>query len=277
MCKVSTLNNVEPPSINVFCKADQLPKINKCRHFRQPLALIDEQNGLNFSLPQLKEINLPPATSPCSVTDKMGNACEPIACTTSKKDHEDLPKFRRASTPFVTANPKMISPIVDQTNENVPVSAVPLAADRKKILNRPRLCATMSYPGASNNAPSSVSNLSRVPTPPKSPPKNRPATPFLLTRSRSVDAKNYRYNLEIVGETKASIDDVRSLEATSLELLDDDSFMGKKIERDKLEKFNEEKMTMKSAMSAGKSDGHSCKIRMDMTAFTKWIEEHRLP
>jgi len=275
MCKVSTLNNVEPPSINVFCKADQLPEINKCRHFRQPLALIDEQNGLNCSLPQLKEINLPPATSHSSVTNKMGNECEPIACTTSKKDHEDLPKCRRASTPFVTANPKMIT--LEQANENIPVSAVPLATDRKKLLNRPRLCVSMSYPGASNNAPSTVSNLSRVPTPPKSPPKNRPATPFLLTRSRSVDAKNYRYNLQTVGETRAGVGDIRSLEVPSMELLDEDSFMGKKIERDKLEKFNREKMTMKGAMSAGKSDGHSCKIRMDMTAFTKWIEEHRLP
>ena len=274
MCKVSTLRSVEPPCTNVFCKAEQLPKIRKLCMIKQPLVYIQEDDGgSEFSLPQLKESH-PPTAVLGHVESKICHDSEPTDIVKTKMDHEDLPKCRRPSTPFVTANPLQKSPSpVSQSNAS---PAIPLPIDQKNILTRPKLHLSLSYPGTNDKGPKKMNNMARIPTPPKSPPKNRPSTPFLLTRSRSFDAKKSPNNLHVLDETEISVECLEKAKSLPSNVYGKKSFVARKIDRDKSDKFPVE-VVPENDMFLADQNGKGRKIRMDMAAFTQWIEEHRLP
>ena len=276
MCKVSTLRNVEPPSANIYCKIEQLPKISKSCVGKQPLVFIEEENGWNFSLPQLSESH-PPGTVQSSVVNQTCHECEPLNFAAKENSHEDLPKVRRCSTPFVTANLHQKSPAPIKIIENSISPVIASPSDQKQVLNKPKLRVSLSYPGTSDKHPDKLSTMRRIPTPPKSPPKNRPATPFLLNRRRSLDSSVCSHNFQAVNEGKLDAIELQNSVAASHKSTGKESFFGKKINRDKLEEVDVQEITDEEMMLAGKNAPYGRKIRMDMTAFRQWIEEHRLP
>ena len=277
MCKVSTLRNVESLSVNVLCKIEQLPKISKSCLGKQPLVFIEEEeSGLNFSLPQLKERH-PPGTVPASAENQTCHECTPLNLARKEDNHDDFPRVRRSSTPFVTANlhQKSSTPIKIIENSVIPVTTSP--SDQKKVLKRPKLRVSLSCPGTNDKDADKLNAMHRVPTPPKSPPKNRPATPFLLNRRRSLDSSKICYNLQAVNEGQSETVDSQNSVAATHQSSGKESFFGKKIDRDKLEELDVKEIPGKDMTLAGQNAPYGSKIRMDMTAFKQWIEEHRLP
>ena len=276
MCKVSTLRNVEPPSPKFFCKADQLPKIYNSHLYKQPLVLIEEDSAPCFSLPQLKESHLP---EPLPTQGKSYHASEEsVSLKNVPGQPKEAIKSRRCGTPFVSSNLSHRS----QTPNKIEIeknagSAVPLPNEKKNLLNRSKLHPSLSCSDINGKYARQVNTLNRIPTPPTSPPKCRPPTPFLVTRTRSVDRKKLQLNLRALDEGENVSFESKSREFSCMKFNDKESFLGRKIDRDKTEDPSEEEIQDEKYVVDDQNIGNRCKIRMDKTAFQQWIKEHRLP
>lgn len=291
MCRVSTLRNVEPLAPKYLKRTEHLPRIEEAQGVRLPLSLIEEDGSADFTLPFQVETKLPkisPLMTPILdfeetiVLEENENGCSATQVQekegTDKVDKLDKLPAARCPTPFFKGNDTNKNLLKKKGQATCDVVTPQLKkiheAGKENSLERPKLRSTLSCP--------EVNTI--TPTPPKSPLKHRPSTPFmmnrgrkLLARSRSLDSKGLGETLqawsETVEETSLGTDSPEN--AADIQKASCATKIGfrRKIDRDK-------KMLPDLEESAKPSpDGSSsppCKIRMDKDVFNKWIREQRV-
>ena len=275
MCKVSTLQNVEPLVPKFPCGTNQLPKIRNGQAIKMPLTQISEDSVARFSLPSLIESHLPTPLPPSPRQELEGSAEGSVheeVDTESEPIISKLPSVRRCSTPFFKGND---SKALFQ-REKTEIKLLSSRASMKQVgvaspvSKRAQLHASNSCPNMSFFRSDSV----KMPSPPQSPPsKNRPSTPFLLNRTRIAcnkpSKKHFHAWAENVEEESPEEEDSESVDELGGETISSDSvYFDRKTDRDK---------TRNEEFGSTRNLQPSCKIRMDKTSFQQWIQEHRLP
>lgn len=266
MCKVSTLRNAEPQTPQFCGKLDQLPKINKSPLVKTPILVsIEEHRTSDFALPQLIESHLP-APFPSSA-GRHGDVED--VCTLKKVGYQgkELPAVRRCGTPFVS---NQRCQTVDKSENSLGQQL--LACKKEGSQGKCKLHVSKSCPEMSRRLGAKTGAEQMQPTPPTSPPKHRPSTPFILNRARSLEYKRLRLNRHILEENGDAENHSVISETVDMPFIDRKAFLERKIDRDKLESAEEDEKCINE--DAIQSFG---RIRMDKNAFKQWIQEHRLP
>ena len=291
MCRVSTLRNVEPPVPKFLQGAEHLPRIEEAQGVRLPLPLIEEDGSAAFTLPFLVETKLPkisPLVTPILdfeetivLEENRSDLSATLKEGTEKVNKLDKLPAARCPTPFFKGNDtnNFLKKREDITTPQLKVRET----GKQNGLQRPKLRSTLSCPEVGRTGEKFVEDKLITPTPPKSPPKQRPSTPFimnrdrkLLARSRSLDSKGLGEKLqawsEIEGESSLGTDSPENAVDVQKASCATKIGLRRKIDRDKkmLPDFESAKPNPEGSSSP------PCKIRMDKDVFNKWIREQRV-
>lgn len=268
MCKVSTLRHVEPAPLKLPHSNQLLPKIEETHYANEHVGGYDgilelkrKVSLANVCLPSLVDNKLPELTSPATVKRKIIFRLDEDAIHEIVADDVELVPTRSISaerrSSFASSQDKENIPVPRKPSECMPASS--------KLLQRRRLHKVCSMPlmqSQSNESCQGFESYQQLsPSPPKTPKgeKRRPSTPFVLSKSHS--------SVRLMQAWVEEANDAKLGEQGK----DQEGILRRKCVNQEKESFP------KVAARCGKQTEEMAtdKIRMDHSAFKKWITEQR--